>query len=112
MNLPKLQRVEESDLQRVELQQTFDEVPSSSTNLDRTILVNELILDGLSNVLLKNLNKELEPIIISKIQEVNETLGEQRLSLQLLRLLEITNGDKTQAAQWLREKLNFNERNF
>lgn len=103
MNLPKLQAVG-SDLNRVE--QQLPEQRSGVSELAIMISANELIMNTLLNLISNEpMSPALAHTIHKKIGELEETLGEQQLSLQLLRLLEITKGEKGLAAQWLKDAL-------
>ena len=113
MKTPKLQAVG-SDLARVESankQQQNSTEPSPTTNLERTIYANQMIVHAIDTYIQHYLDTdgEMKFVLQQKVQELEETLGEQELSLQLLRLLSETNGNKRQAANEIEEWLN--ERN-
>jgi hypothetical protein len=104
LNIPKLQAVG-SELNRVENPQpqtsSLSKATSvSTTNLERTIAVNQIIVNAIDSYTIDywKFDEEIRFMLQQKIKELKETIGEQKLSLQLLKLLLETNGDKEVAA--------------
>jgi hypothetical protein len=106
LNIPKLQPVN-APLNRVENPQYAETIDNATvvptTNLERTIYVNQLIIEAIQTFLYHNhdFDGDVRFMLKQKLQELKETVGEQKLSLELLKLLSASGGDKSVAADTL-----------
>jgi hypothetical protein len=101
MNIPKLNPVG-SDLNRVESTNPSVIQESPLTNLERSIAASELISYQIASLIPDLNNKELLPFVQNFLNNISDSINDQKLSFQLLRLLSLSGGAKSIAAEKLK----------
>jgi hypothetical protein len=102
MNIPKLNPVG-SDLNRVESAINPSVIQENPlTNLERSISASELIVYKVASLIPDLSNKEVLPFVQNFLNNITDSINDQKLSFQLLRLLSNCNGSKAIAAEKLK----------
>lgn len=98
MELPKLEEVGSSDLNRTETEENGDTSETQIQLLELSIKTNQRIFATLFENVTASPSDAVGQMVMSKVSEIATTIGEQQLTLALLKLLEQCKGSKSNAA--------------